>query len=454
MGWLEIIVIAIMLVFNGLFAAYELALASVKMDRLKLLERQHKHGSRAAVAMKGRMEASLALVQLGITLVGAIAAATGGANASDSLSPWLERQLEISPTTAYVIAMAIFVIPLSIVTIVAGELVPKVFALKNPEKVCLALSPMMRVFAIVAFPAVIFFERTTKFAMRAVDPHFDRFPSDALQEGLNELRAQVNMLRAIQVIGTQEEQIILQASRLSAIKVRQIMLPAADIVMLVADAPLTENIVHAHLDLHTRFPVTEKAGDTQSIIGYVNFKELILVAKTHPHNPSLREILRPLPSLNDELIVSEALRQMVAGHVHLALVRDRAGVILGMITQEDIFEELVGNIEDEFDRMPRHISPSGKQWVVGGGATLGKLRQAMSRPNLCAGRDDDTTVNDWLNSGLEKDLHGGDTLHYEGVTVTVRKVRRGKVTEAVIDTGLANDPSQPAPAPQAAAARN
>ncbi|MCE9589488.1 MAG: hemolysin family protein [Planctomycetes bacterium] len=436
MGLVELIVIVAMLGFNSLFAAYELALASVKLDRLRLLARQGKRGARTAVIMKGRMEGSLALVQLGMTLSGAIAAATGGANAAEAITPWLIHRFELSHQVAYILAMMMFVVPLSAITIVLGELVPKVFAIKNPVKVCLALSPIMRVFAVMAFPAVMFFEHVTKFVMRLMDPHFDRFPADSLQEGLNELRAQVHLLRAIQVIGTQEEQIILQASRLSTLHVGQIMLPADDIVMLHADGPLTENLVLAHLDLHTRFPVTETPGDPQRIIGYINFKELVLLAKTHPHNPSLREIIRPLPSLNVDLIVSEALRQMVAEHVHLALVRDKEGKILGMLTQEDVFEELVGSIEDEFDRMPRHITPSGKQWVVGGGATLGKLRQAMARPSLCAGRDDGTTVDDWLNAGREHRLRGGDTVEYEGVTVTVRKVRRGKITEAVIDTGL------------------
>jgi len=210
--------------------------------------------------------------------------------------------------------------------------------------------------------------------------------------------------------------------------------------MLHADGPLTDALVQAHLDLHTRFPVTEKPGDPQQIIGYVNFKELILLAKTHPHNPSLREITRPLISLIEELPVSDALRRMVNEHLHLALVRNRQGLIVGMVTQEDLFEQLVGDIEDEFDRLPRNITPSGKQWIIGGGATLGRLRHALNRPDLGNGKSGDTSLNEWINPEEERKLRGGDLLQIDGVSVLVRKVRRGKITEAVLST----DPGTPA----------
>ena len=107
----------------------------------------------------------------------------------------------------------------------------------------------------------------------------------------------MNLLRASQAIGVQEERIILQASRLSTMKVEDIMMPEDDIVMVVADAPLSENLVIAHMDLHTRFPVTTRKGDPQVIIGYVTFKDMVLLAKTHPGNPVIREIVRQIISL-------------------------------------------------------------------------------------------------------------------------------------------------------------
>jgi putative hemolysin len=444
-------VIVVMLLLNGLFAAYELALASVRVDRLRLLAEQKRRGAGIALKMKGRMEASLAVVQLGITLVGAIAAAVGGASAEEDLTPLIEPQLAnlgIPASWASFISIACVVLPISAFTIVVGELIPKVFALKNAELVCTLLSPLMWVFSLVVYPAVWFFEAITTQFIALID----RFPfmkqaEDHRAIGLHELRAQVNLLRASQAIGIQEERIILQASRLSTMKVDDIMLPEDDIVMVVADAPLSENLIIAHMDLHTRFPVTVRRGDPQAIIGYVTFKDMVLLAKTHPGNPVIREIVRQISSVSVDLSLSEALRRMTTEHQHLALVRGEGGKVVGMITQEDIFEELVGDIQDEFDRLPRHISPAGQQLVVGGGVSLGQLRALLKRVELGGELPDATTLNDWLNLGREDNLKGGDVVEVDGLWCQVRKVRRRRITEALLDPlGSPFDPKRSAAA--------
>jgi putative hemolysin len=421
-----------MLLMNGVFAAYELALASVRMSRLKALADQRRSGAGIALRMKNRMEGSLAVVQLGITLVGAIAAATGGASVDEWLTPVLTAR-GVSPRLAHFIALACFVVPLSAVTIVLGELIPKVLALKNPEWICTALSPVMLVFSFVVYPAVLLLEWLTKTLVAAVERLLPARKTDDHQAGLHELRAQVNLLRTSKAIGVQEERIILQASRLSTMKVSDIMMPEDDIVMVVADAPLSENLVIAHMDMHTRFPVTTKKGDPQSIIGYVTFKDMVLLAKTHPGNPVIREIVRQIISLPQDMPLSEALKRMINEHHHLALVRDAGGAVAGMITQEDVFEELVGDIQDEFDRLPRHLSPAGHQLVVGGGVPLAQLRQVLQRPDLGEGLSATTTLNDWLNHDREMPLRGGDMVVIDRVWVQVRKVRRRRITEAVLD---------------------
>jgi putative hemolysin len=434
MSVVVLIIIAAMLALNSFFAAYELALATVRIDRLRALADQHKHGARAALRMKSRMEASLAVVQLGITFVGAIAAATGGAGTQENLAPWLQERFLISEHLADFLAVTIVVIPLAAVTIIVGELIPKVFAIQHAEWVVLSLSPAMFIFAMVTFPAVWVFETTTKLVLGIIARVFPPPPAADPRVGLHELRAQVNLLRASKVIGVAEQRIILQASRLSGMIVRDIMLPEEDIVMVLADSTLSENLVIAHMDLHTRFPVAERRGDVQSIIGYVTFKEMVLLAKTHPGNPILREITRPLISLVDELPVSDALRRMLAEHVHLSLVRSATGEIVGMLTQEDVFEELFGDIQDEFDRLPRHVTTSGHQWVVGGGATLARLRDELHRPDFGAELAPTVTLNELLQRRYpDHKFVGGDSVVVDDVWILVRKVRRKQITEALID---------------------
>jgi putative hemolysin len=428
-----LLTIAGMLVLNGVFAAYELALASVRVDRLKYLAERHRRGAATALRMKNRMEGSLAVVQLGITLVGAIAAAAGGASVDEHFSPILAQTFGLSDRLADFIALVLFVVPLAALTIVIGELIPKVLAIKNAEWVCVTLSPAIWAFALVVYPAVLLFEWLTMTFVALIETILPSRQADDAQSHLHELRAQVNVLRASKVIGLQEERIILQASRLSAMKVKDIMMPEDDIVMVLADAPLSENLVIAHMDLHTRFPVTVKRGDAQSIIGYVTFKDMVLLAKTHPGNPVIREVVRQIISVPEEMSLSDALRRMTNEHHHLALVRGQGGKVVGMIAQEDIFEELVGDIQDEFDRLPRHISPAGHQLVVGGGVQIGQLRDVLKRGDLGGSLPTTTTLNDWLNHGRDEPLRGGDTVVMDRVWAQVRKVRRRRITEALLD---------------------
>lgn len=439
-----LLTILAMVFLTAIFASYELALASVRLDRLKVLADQKRRGAATALRMKNRMEASLAVAQLGMTVFGLIAGATGGANTESTLSPLIQANLNVSGRVADMIALICFVIPLAALTTVVGELVPKVLGIKNAEWVCLTLSPAMRAFALVVYPAVLLFEWLTTTLVRLIESVIPTRKTDDHQTHLHELRAQVNLLRASQVIGMQVERIMLQASRLSSVNVKDIMMPEDDIVMVLADAPLSENLVIAHMDLHTRFPVTVRRGDPQAIIGYVTFKDMVLLAKTHPGNPVIREIVRQIISLPEEMSLADALRRMTHEHHHLALVRGSGGTVVGMITQEDIFEELVGDIQDEFDRLPRHISPAGHQLVVGGGVQLGVLRDALGRADIGSGLPPNTTLNDWLNHDRPEPLKGGDMVVIDRIWAQVRKVRRRRITEALLDP-LGNPFEPPTP---------
>ncbi len=423
----ELSVMLMMIGLNSVFAAYEISLASIGVGRLHTLSSEKKRGSEAAVRMKDNIEGSLAVVQLGITLVGVIAAATGGAGAEESFEPILLSR-GVPESLSQILAIAVVVVPLTIVTIVVGELVPKVFALRNKELVCLALSPVMEWFAISVRPAVWFLKGSVSWIMRLSGRGEDVEDQSAIEE----LHGAATFARISSLIGRREEGIIRSASRLSSTPVKKIALPAEHIEMLVADQTLSEALLAAHQNMHTRYPVTEEAGDAQRIIGYANFKDIVANMRLAPYSSSFRKLVRSLGSFDAELPLSDCLERLIRDRSHIALVKNRSGTVVGMITLEDIIEELVGEIHDEFDRIPTHLIRTGDGWIAGGFVSLNQLRDVAGIELKPIGDKPVYTLNDWLVEFLGRPPRGGESIESDGYNLNVRKMRNVMVQEAFL----------------------
>lgn len=325
-------------------------------------------------------------------------------------------------------ALLIFGIVFTWLILQFGEIGPKTLGVRYAQRIAVLIGPALWFLVGILRPVLV--------GVRWMNRPFEGRATEQSRgaQVVAELRALARDARLNKQIGGTQEEIIVGASKFNTMLVRDIMVPDDDIIMLSTRDKLGDALITAHLHAHTRFPVAEDPGNPQTIIGYVNFKELVFLAKTHPHNPNLREITRPLGSLDPQLPVAEALRRMVAGHAHLSLVRDAGGTIVGMITMEDIFEELVGDIEDEFDRLPRHVTPSGQQWVVGGGITLGRLREATGITTLAQGQPANMQLADWLDElGGDEHHRGGGVLRVGEAQFLIRKVRRHRVMEALFD---------------------
>ncbi len=429
----ELIVIAFMLLLNAVFASYEMALASVSRARLTLLCQQKKKGAEQAAYMKDRMEASLAVVQLGITFAGAIAAATGGAGMQESFTPYLTNALGIPDPYAELLALICLVIPLSAFTIIFAELVPKMFALDHKEGVCLALSPMMKGIATIADPVVSFFETIVKKIMRMSAKKIKLETTVDDKQGFHELKAAVALARTSRLMGAHQEKIVLSAAQLSTRKVSDIMLQSSDISTISLASSLTDALIKAHLDMHTRFPLCEKDYDPQTIVGYVNFKDIVNALKMNPENPTIQGIMRSIKRVSADATLSQALSEMIHEKIHIAMAISKDQKVVGMITLEDIMEELVGEIEDEFDRLPVHVHPYGANWIMGGGVPMDIVFATVQKPiPVEDSRPQILSLADWVNQKLGRSPEPGETIQLDSFTVTARKLRRKKLYEAVV----------------------
>jgi len=257
-------------------------------------------------------------------------------------------------------------------------------------------------------------------------PFERRRVNDGRPATLEEITSLAAMARMSKEIGTHQERIIMGAARLSEKKVRQVMIPIDQVAVLSTAQSLTDAVIAAHLDAHTRFPICQD-DDRNRIVGYINFKEMIYSLRMNPGDPSLAGIIRPVHFVDPESSASDLLKAFIDQHEHMAIVRDLDGKTLGLITLEDLVEELVGELEDEFDRLPRHVHPlSGGTWMFGGGVPMGEVAGKLE----CQSAPGGGSLAAWLEGQLSQPLKPGQTLRRDGVEYMVRRVRRGRVFEA------------------------
>lgn len=264
--------------------------------------------------------------------------------------------------------------------------------------------------------------------------HFINRPFEGRKHGpdhpatVEEITALAGLARLSNQIDPYQERIILGASRLSQLRVEEIMIPVAQVSFLSATQSLADALVAAHVEAHTRFPVLEGT-DRDKVVGYINFKELIYYMRTNPGDPSLRGIIRPMQFVKPDVSAADLLKTFAGEHVHIALVRDAAGMTLGMVTFEDVVEELVGDLEDEFDRLPRSIHPlTGGTWMIGGGTPIADVAQKLGLELPTAAG----TVSAWLLQKFERIPRPGEAFRSGTHEFVVRRIRRGKVFEAAV----------------------
>lgn len=247
---------------------------------------------------------------------------------------------------------------------------------------------------------------------------------------IEEITALAGLARLSNQISSYQERIIHGASRLADIAVSKIMIPVTQVSFLSSGQSIADAIIAAHIEAHTRYPVTD--GDNRDrVLGYVNFKEMIYFMRTNPNDPSFRGIIRPVKFVSSETSAADLLKTFVNDHVHMSIVCDTDGKTLGMVTFEDLVEELVGDLEDEFDRLPRMAHPlSGGTWMLGGGKTMGEIAALLEQ----SFSDDlpKENLSTWVVKQFGRTPKPGESFQSGGFEFVVRRIRRGQVFEVAV----------------------
>ncbi len=323
----ELLVVLVCLFINMLLSGSEMAFVTVSRQQLKRLAPTNKK-ARTLLRLKENPERTLSVIQIGITLMGAIAAAVGGAGAEQELSPYLLSHFQISQHTADFLAIALVVLPISYMSVVVGELLPKTLALRHPLTIALWTAQSLYIGEKVLSPAVTILEKSTNILVRLFT--FGNQKNTA--HDVHDI--------AIEDLPQQTKQYVVNLVSADKKVARDIMVAWKEVIFI------RKEDVHDDVETiilnsgHTRLPVM----DDQEIIGIINTKEFLALREKTEWQSTIRPILK-FKSFEP---VFKILLKMQEQKSHMAVIYEQ-NKFVGLVTMEDIFEEIIGDIFDEDD---------------------------------------------------------------------------------------------------------
>ena len=369
----ELTIILALVLANGFFAGAEIAVVAVRKSRLQELVEAGSGAAKTVLGLREKPEQFLATVQVGITLVSAGAAAYGGASVAARLHPQLAKVGWLAPY-AVDLALAIVIIGVSYFSIVLGELVPKSLALRSAERYALLVGRLLLALSWLARPAVWLLTRSSNLLLK---PFGDRTTFTEARHSAEELQQLVEEASAAGTVHPAAGEIASRALELPSVTAGDLMVPRREVVSLRrGSAPeVVRRMLLEHT--HTRMPVIE--GPTDKVVGYVNIKDMLSVA-WEQQLIVLEDIVRPAQYVPAGASAVAVLQLMQGNHNPFAIVVDERGGMLGIVTLEDLLEELVGEIFNEHvGQAPQrvHRQPDGSA-VVAGVTPIHELNRELS----------------------------------------------------------------------------
>jgi CBS domain containing-hemolysin-like protein len=341
-----LIVVPALVVINGLFVAVEIALVSVRKTRIEELVARGVKGARAVESAMNGLDRSIASTQLGITLSSIGLGFVGEpvlAHLVEPLFGFLPSQWALTSAHALATVVAFFLI--TFLHVVFGELVPKSLAIQTPDRTALWLARPLLVFARLTRPLILLMNGTGNLILRSLG--YRPASGEEMIHSVEELLLLIEDTEEAGILDPDHAELVENVFRLSKKHVIDCMVPREKMATLEVSSPPEKVLEAVRSGAHTRMPVYE--GDLDSIVGIVNTKDLFYLFSLQGV-VILQDALYPALFLKPDEDIANALRLFRKAHRPMALVRSEEGAILGLITLEDILEEIVGDIEDEHDR--------------------------------------------------------------------------------------------------------
>jgi len=420
----EVLVIVGLVLLNGVFAGTEIAVLTLRRTRMAEIEASGRPAAKALARLRSDPERFLATVQVGITLVGSAAAAFGGARLADRIAPAVGRVPALADY-ADDIALALVVGIVAYLSLVLGELVPKSLALSHAERFSLLVARPMQGLGRLAAPVVWLLTGSSNLVLRLFG---DRTSFSETRVSRDEVLQIVEEARGVGAVEESAGEIAVRALDFERLAAVDVMVPRREVQAVARDTTATE-LAELAQDSHSRLPVYGEHLD--DVVGFVNVREALGRALEDPEAFSLASVVHDVPFVPSGMPATELLRTLQTQHSHLAMVIDERGTVLGLVTIEDVVEELVGEIYSENDvPVERLHREADGATLIAGDAPVHEVNRMLESP--LPESDAYTTIAGLCLHRAGRIPEVGEVLDVDGFTIEIveatrRRVRRVRV---------------------------
>jgi putative hemolysin len=418
---------------NGFFAGAEVSLLSVRHSRLRQMAEEGHAGAQAALNLLSNPGRLLSVTQVGVTL-----ASLGlGWAGEDTLYRILVAALHpiITPATGALLHAASLIVSflaISYMHVVLGEVVPKNLAIARADRMAALVAPALLLFYRLSLPFVVVIERSASALTRVAAPK-----APAVGHSTEELKLIVSSSRGLGYLPEAQEDMIHHVLDLETVVAREVMVPRNDIVAIDAKATL-DDVLRTMIEAqHSRLPVYDET--PEKIIGILHYKDLLPIWQERRNairsgKPSrafrVERLLRPHLVVPETKVLSQLLEEFRRGHSHMAMVVDEFGTIAGMLTVEDVLEQLVGRIEDEHDEKAQPRAESGDVELDG----VTRIRDLENEYGIeIESGGGFETLAGFLLFKLGEIPHVGESVEHDGRRYTVVEMDRNRIARVKIE---------------------
>jgi len=432
----RILLVILLIAVNGFFAGAEVSLLSVRQSRLRQIAAEGHAGAQAALSLLQNPGRLLSVTQVGVTLA-SLGLGWAGEDAVYHLLMSLLQPMTTAATERFLhgLSFALSFLVISYFHVVLGEVLPKNLAIAKSDRLAVLVAPALLVFYKVSLPFVVVLERSANMLMRGLKIRGGMHGGGHSAE---ELKLIVSSSRGLGYLPELQEDMIHRVLDLDQVAVREIMTPRRDVIAIDSNATLDEVLATMLREQHSRYPVYE--GSPEKIIGILHFKDLLPVwedrrraIRTGRPSRSFRveRLLRPHVVVPETKPLSQMMDEMRQGRSHMAMVVDEFGTIAGLVTVEDVLEQVVGPIADEHDEKLGRRAPEADEVELDGATRIRDL-EAEFGIEIPAEAGFETLAG-FLLYRLGEIPQPGGSVEYMGRRFTVTQMDRNRIARVRID---------------------